>query len=495
MRLHCVFRRTAAAVSLCWVGTSWLASATAGPEKSQPHASPEASAATPAGSVGSSELAQLLSYEKYTLQNGLEVILHRDPRLPMVAVNLWYHAGPVNEPAGRSGFAHLFEHLMFEGSKHAGRQFDYLLESVGGTNMNGTTSWDRTNYYETVPSEHLELALWLEADRMGFMIDTLTLERLNVQRDVVKNERRQSYDNRPYGPSALKLYELLFPPGHPYHGAVIGSMEDLSRASMADVKAFFKRYYTPANATLVLAGSFDPTLAKQHIDKHFGSLAARGPRVPRPKPEFAPLKPQRAVVREPVELGQVVIAWFTPPAYGPDEPALEVSAEILGSGKASRLYQALVASGLANDADASLDANELVSVFELDATVASGVSLVRVEEVLRAELERLAKQGPNPEELERAKVGLHLDLASQLQQLNARGGEGGRAGTLQRLNHYLGDPSALPRVVAALDAVTAEDVRRVTQKYLQKEHSVVVITEPSKSAPDAAKATEPGAAK
>src|SRR5690606_7572215 len=193
---------------------------------------------TPAAKAERADLA--IPFEKYQLDNGLTVLLHQDRSLPLVAVNLWYHVGPANEPPGRSGFAHLFEHLMFEGSRHVGREFDRLLESVGATNVNGTTSWDRTNYYETVPREHLELVLWLESDRMGFMLDGLDQQRLDVQRDVVKNERRQTYENAPYGPSTLALLDTLFPEGTPYHGAIIGSMEDLSAATLDDVREFFE---------------------------------------------------------------------------------------------------------------------------------------------------------------------------------------------------------------------------------------------------------------
>src|SRR5688572_622487 len=209
-----------------------------------------------------------LAFEKYSLKNGLGVILHQDRSLPLVAVNLWYHVGPANEPPGRSGFAHLFEHLMFEGSRHVGREFDRLLESVGATNVNGTTSWDRTNYFETVPREQLELVLWIESDRMGFMLDGLDQERLDVQREVVKNERRQTYENAPYGPSMLALLDTLFPNGTPYHGAVIGSMEDLTRAELGDVRAFFQAYYAPSNATLALAGDFEIEAAKTLIQKY-----------------------------------------------------------------------------------------------------------------------------------------------------------------------------------------------------------------------------------
>lgn len=422
----------------------------------------------------------LLPNERYWLSNGLEVILHQDDRLPMVAVNVWYHVGPVNEPPGRSGFAHLFEHLMFEGSKHVGRQFDHLLESVGATNINGTTSWDRTNYYETVPSEHLELALWLEADRMGFMIDTLTLERLNVQREVVKNERRQQYEDRPYGPSDLKLYDLLFPVGHPYHGAVIGSIEDLSQATMADVRSFFEQYYSPANATLTLAGNFDVVRAKSAIDQHFGSLPQRGQasRSPRPNVAYVPLKPQRAVVEEAVDLGRVAFAWFTPPAYNADEAALEITIELLDGGKDSRLYQAMVAQGVASSVSAGLDANDLVGIFEISASAARGVSTAKLERLLHEQIARLATDGPTAEELNRAKARLRLGLASELQQLNAYGGEGGRAGTLQRLAHYLGAPNALSQVVEARQAVSAEDVRRVVKRYARPDRQVVVVTAP-----------------
>src|SRR5262245_24928124 len=235
------------------------------------------SAAEPAapGKPAESNPSFQIPFEKYTLANGLEVILHRDTSLPRVAANLRYHVGPANEPPGRSGFAHLFEHLMFEGSRNVGDQFDRLLESVGATNVNGTTSWDRTNYYETVPREHLELVLWIESDRMGFMLDGLDQERLDVQREVVKNERRQTYENAPYGPSMLALLDTLFPTGTPYHGAVIGSMEDLTRAELGDVRAFFQAYYAPSNATLAVAGDFEIDATKALIQKYFATLPNR----------------------------------------------------------------------------------------------------------------------------------------------------------------------------------------------------------------------------
>ncbi len=440
-----------------------------------------------------------IPHDKYTLPNGLEVILHQDLSLPMVAINLWYHVGPVNEPAQRSGFAHLFEHLMFEGSKHAGNQFDYLLESVGGTNMNGTTSWDRTNYYETVPAEHLELALWLEADRMGFMIDTLTQEALDVQREVVKNERRENYENSPYGPSSLALYNTLFPQGHPYHGAIIGSMDDLTRANLQDVGAFFEEYYAPANATLVIAGHFNESTARRLVDKHFATLPARGSgkgkhRAQLPPRRVASASPSaaRVVVEEDVQLPQIAMAWQVPPAYSNEEPALEIAARVLGQGRASRLYQALVVTGLSNGAGASLDSNQVDSVLSVQARAASGHSLEELEGSLLGELQRLSREGPTEGELTRAKNAIKLEFASQLQSLDAQGGEGGRAGLLQRLNHYLGDPAALPGWMLRYQAVTAAEVRDVIAKHLRPEGAVVVLTK-TKTATTVPPAVNPAA--
>jgi zinc protease len=423
-----------------------------------------------------------IRFTKYTLDNGLEVILHRDPSLPLVALNIWYHVGPVNEPVGRSGFAHLFEHLMFEGSRYVGRQFDTLLESVGATNVNGTTSWDRTNYFETVPSEHLELLLWLESDRMGYMLDAITQERLDVQRGVVKNERRQSYENQPYGPSTLALYDALYPKGHPYHGAVIGSMEDLDRASLADVQQFFRDYYAPSNATLVLAGDFDEARTLLLIEKYFGGL----PKKPRPRaqhPLTPPLKAEITLkVEENVDLGRLTLAWLTPPAFSAEEAALEVTTEILAGGKASRLYQELVVKRkIASDVSAYVDANALCSEVEVSAMVASKAKPEQVQQVISSVLDDLAQNGPSDAELARAKKGMEVELKSSLQLLNGHGGESGRAGILQRLNHYLGDPGRLAAEWQKTLAVTPADVQRVVRDYLRADRRAVLNTVPSKA--------------
>ncbi len=420
-----------------------------------------------------------IAFEKLKLPNGLTVILHSDRSLPLVAVNVWYHVGPANEPAHRSGFAHLFEHLMFEGSKHVGHEFDHVLESIGATNSNGTTSWDRTDYFETAPSENLELLLWLESDRMGFMIDTLTQDRLDVQRDVVKNERRQSYENAPYGPSSLALLNALFPPGHPYNGAVIGSMQDLSDASLPDVVEFFRAYYAPSNATLCIAGDFDAAQAKTWITRYFASLPDRKRPEAKAVP-YAPLsKAERLVVSEPVSLAQVSFGYRTPPAYSADDPAVQVAMAVLGGGKATRLYQRLVVqTKLAADVSASLESNQLSSIASLSATVATGKSSAAVEHELDVVLAALTKSGPTSAELERAKRRILVGVASDLELLNGSGGESGRAGLLQRFDQYTGDPGYLPKYLAQIQNVSSADVSRVLKESLKPTARVVVVTEP-----------------
>ncbi|HEX2671936.1 MAG TPA: pitrilysin family protein [Polyangiaceae bacterium] len=423
--------------------------------------------------------ATAIAFEKFKLANGLTVILHSDRSLPLVAVNVWYHVGPANEPAHRSGFAHLFEHLMFEGSKYVGHEFDRILESIGATNSNGTTSWDRTNYFETAPSENLETLLWLESDRMGFMIDTLTEERLDVQRDVVKNERRQSYENAPYGPSSLTMLNALFPEGHPYNGAVIGSMADLSAATLKDVTEFFRQYYAPSNATLCVAGDLDPTRTKALIERYFGTLPDRK----RPEVKALPYSPlpkaERVVVKEQVTLAQVSFGYRTPPAFSADDPALDVAMAILGGGKATRLYQRLVVqTKLAADVSASLESNQLASIASLSATVASGKSSAAVERELDAVLAQLQKNGPSAAELARAKRRILVGALSSLELLNGPGGDSGRSGLLQRFDQYTGDPGYLPTWLAQIERVEAKDVQRVIKQSLRADARVVVITEP-----------------
>src|SRR5688572_19283252 len=283
-----------------------------------------------------------LAFEKYTLSNGLDVILHEDHSIPVVAVNLWYHVGSQNEEPERTGFAHLFEHLMFEGSKHHNREYFMPLQEVGA-NINGSTSTDRTNYYENVPSEYLELALWLESDRMGFLLDAVDQPRLDLQRDVVKNERRQSYDNRPYGRAGETISRALLTADHPYSWPVIGSMTDLSNATLEDVKNFFRKWYTPNNAALAIAGDFDRSQVKAWIEQYFGSIP-RGPAIER-RTSVPPARIARdtfIVLEDKVQLPRVYYAWQSPKFFAPGDAELDLISQVLAGDKSSRLYRRLV---------------------------------------------------------------------------------------------------------------------------------------------------------
>src|ERR1017187_747914 len=265
-----------------------------------------------------------IKYEKFTLPNGLTVITHEDHRLPLVAVDLWYHVGPLNERPGRTGFAHLFEHMMFEGSEHVGEKAHIKhVQSAGATDVNGTTSFDRTNYFETMPSNQLELAMWLESDRMGFLMEGLDREKLTNQRDVVRNERRQG-EGQPYYVADEQVYHMLFPKGHPYYGSVIGSHQDIESARIADVRDFHQQFYTPNNASIAIAGDFDPKQLKALLEKYFGPIP-QGPKVVPVMAVTPPIKSQqRATITDTVQLPRVSVAWLTPPAYTPDSYAVGV---------------------------------------------------------------------------------------------------------------------------------------------------------------------------
>jgi zinc protease len=367
---------------------------------------------------------------------------------------------------------------MFAGSKHVGGQFDELLESIGATNVNGTTSWDRTNYFETIPREYLELVLWIESDRMGFLLDAIDQNALDTQRDVVKNERRQSFENAPYGPSSLTLMDTLFPEGHPYHGAVIGSMADLSAATFADVRSFYQNYYAPSNATLALAGDIDVRQARAWIDRYFSTLR----NVPKPQSgatrALAIPKSQRLEIGEPVKVPRVAFGWVTPGAYKPQSEALEVASELLAGGKASRLYRSLVVEKkLAADVSADADGNALGTLFTVEAFAATGAPLPRLEDALVAEVASFSKLPPTDDELKRAKSRILLSVTRELQALNGHGGEAGRLGQLQRFNHYFGNPSAIEPWYQRIWAVKAEDVSAACAQWLAADHRVTVVTQ------------------
>ena len=293
--------------------------------------------------AATNQTAPKIAFEKYTLPNGLDVILSEDKRLPLVSVNLWYHVGPANEEPGRTGFAHLFEHMMFQGSKHVPPDTHFkFLESAGASEVNGTTDFDRTNYFETLPSNQLELALWLESDRMGYLLDKLDAAEFENQQNVVRNERRQSIENAPYGIADEAVVQELFPPGHPYRANVMGSHQDIQAAKLEDVKKFFKQYYVPNNASLAIVGDFDKEPVKALVAKYFGTLK-RGEPVPPIKATTPPITSERRrVVTDRVELPRVYLAWITPGYFKPGDSDADMTATLLGGGKSSRLYKRLV---------------------------------------------------------------------------------------------------------------------------------------------------------
>ena len=365
-----------------------------------------------------------IAFEKSSLSNGLDVILHEDHSIPNAAVNIWYHVGSQNEEEDRTGFAHLFEHIMFKGSKHHNREYFMPLQEVGA-NVNGSTTNDRTNYYENVPAEYLELALWLESDRMGFLLDALDQSSFDVEREVVKNERRQSYENRPYGLAGQEIRKALFPPNHPYHWQTIGSQEHLDAASLDDVKAFFRRFYTPNNASLAVAGDIDVDETKRLVERYFGDLTPGDPlqRVQRWMPRLD--DEVRINLEDRVQLHRVYFTWLGPSRFEADEAPLDVLMSILGEGRSSRLYRSLVyEKQIARDANASFGAMEIAGEIRVDATVAPGASIEDVERALFDEIERVKAEPPSAEELQRAINRLE---ARHIRQLEGVGGFRGRA--------------------------------------------------------------------
>src|SRR6202790_121939 len=425
-------------------------------------------------SSASAETSPSIPYEKYRLANGLEVILSQDRTLPLVAVDIWYHVGAANEEPGRTGFAHLFEHMVFTGRQALARGgADKVLEGVGATDSNASTSFDRTNYFDTVPSNQLELALWVHADRMGYLLDSLDQAALSNQQDVVRNERRQSYENRPYGIVDEAVFHALFPPGHPYRPAIIGSHVDIQAAALADVRSFFKRYYRPNNATLTLVGDFDTASAKRLVQKYFGSFK-RGPEVPKPTVVTPALTSEkRLIVSDQIELERLDLAWLTAPKFKPGDAELTIAGYILAGGKSSRLYKKLVYElQVAQEVSAGQDANGLTSIFEIEAIARSGHTTAELQPLIDAELDRLAAEAPTAAEVEAARNQIERSLYQSLQKV---GGSNGRADLLNTYNHYTGDPGYLPKDIERYARVTPDDVQRVVRDSLRKDARVVVL--------------------
>jgi zinc protease len=420
-----------------------------------------------------------LAYEKYKLSNGLEVILLEDHRLPLVAVDLWYHVGPMKEKAGRTGFAHLFEHMMFEGSKHVGEKAHFkYLEASGASDINGSTDFDRTNYYETLPANQLELALWLESDRMGFLLDTLDRTKLANQRDVVRNERRQSVEGSPYGVAEEELYHNLFPKDHPYYASVIGSHADIEAARLEDVRDFFKQYYTPTNSTVVIVGDFNKANTKSMVEKYFGSFPS-GPKVDAVNVKTPAITSERRqTVTDTVQLPKVLMGWLTPNAFAEGDAELELTAQILGGGKSSRLYRKLVyEQQIAQEATCYHQSLALGSPFACEIIAKPNVKPEDIEKAASAEIDALAASGPTAAELERARNTLE---ANKIRNLERLGGSGGKADMLNYYNQYLGDPGFLPKDIARYDAVTTASIQKYAKSTLGHNQRVVINCLPGK---------------
>ena len=430
-------------------------------------------------------MAQIkIPYESYKLPNGLTVILSVDKTTPTVAVNIWYHVGSKNELPGRTGFAHLFEHVMFTGSGHVPYGLhDKLTEGVGGGN-NGSTTNDRTNYYETIPSNYLESALWLEADRMGFLLDTLNLEKLNAQRDVVKNERRQSYDNQPYGRVSEIFSAAMYPKSHPYSWPVIGSMTDLTAASEEDVKAFFRLYYAPNNATLAVVGDFDPKQAKEWIQKYFADLP-RGQNVERPA--VAPAKldaSKRLVYEDRVQVPRLYIQWPTVGVKNDDDYALSVMSSILSGSRTARLTKALVYDAqLASQIVAFQNSAEDVGVFQVIVIPRPEHTLTEIEAAVDQVLQKFVSEGPTAEELQKAKSGLELGFLRGLES------NLGKANQLLDGAVFHNNPGQFSVDYQKTLAVTAADVKRVAAQYLTRSRIVLSVV-PKGKKDQASKAAE-----
>jgi zinc protease len=424
-----------------------------------------------------------IKFEKYTLSNGLQVIFHQDSKLPVVNVNLWYHVGSKNERVGRSGFAHLFEHMMFQGSKNASGDYITAVERAGANifegGVNGTTDWDRTNYFETVPSGNLENMLWLESDRLATLTDALTQVKLDNQRDVVKNERRQGLENRPYGRWLKIVSENLYPYRHPYANDVIGSHEDLTAASVDDVKDFFKTYYTPNNLSLVIAGDFDAAEAKRLVENYFGGIPA-GPPLDRPVRWSPKLDGERTVeVSDRVPQERTYFAWHTPAYFAPGDAELDLLSAILTDGLSARLNKVLVYDQqLCSDVNAFQFSRESAGAFIIWATARPGVSLSKVKQIVTEEIARVSTTGPTLAELNRAKNKWEFQFVTGLERI---GGFGGKADRLNMYNTYLGGPGKFEADVGRYRGATVTSVRDVAAKWLNTRNRLLVRFHPETS--------------
>jgi zinc protease len=441
-------------------------------------AAPAAAQTAAPATVPASAPAIQVAYTQFTLPDGLHVILHEDHSVPLVTVNTWYHVGSANEQPGRTGFAHLFEHLMFMGSGHAPYgEFDSQLETVGGSN-NASTANDRTNYYIDVPSNALELALFFESDRMGYLLDAMKPMTVDAQREVVKNERRQSYENRPYGMSEITLGEMLYPEGHPYHWPVIGYMPDLTAASYEDVVNFFKTYYTPANASLVVAGDIDPARTRQLVEKWFADVKSG----PRPKPMTIPgvalTGVQKKTITDKVQLPRLTLAWLTPRHLEPGDGALDVVADVLAGGKNSRLYKRLVYDmQIAQDVSAFQESMSLSSNFQIVATPRPGHTVEELQKVIDEEIAKLQNEAPSAHEVERSVNQIEASFYNRMERL---GGFGGKADQINGYFSETGDPDYFNEDLGRYRSLSPSDIRAAAEQFLPQDRRVELTVQPEK---------------
>jgi len=427
--------------------------------------------------LGAAALAQeakiAVPYSYFVLPNGLRVILHEDHSTPTVSVNMWYHAGSAREKPGRTGFAHLFEHILFEGSGHVAEgDFDNFLEAAGGNN-NGSTTSDRTNYYETIPSNALELALFLESDRMGYLLEAMSPAKVDGQRDVVKNERRQRYENTPYGLAFPTLGENLYPADHPYHWPTIGYMEDLSAASYDDVAEFFKKYYAPNNASLVIAGDIDPVQTRAAVEKWFADVKRGAVVPPQATPAAYLAEEKRLVLEDRVQLPRLYMAWLTPQNFAPGDAELDLLSNVLAGGRNSRLYKRLVYDlQIAQDVAAFQNSSRLSSSFIIFATARSGHSLNEIEKVIQEEINQLKAEPPADRELQRAVNQYEASFLRRLESVDTKA---------DQLNGYFmltGNPDYFNEDLARYKAVAPKDLRAVTLTFLRDEGRIILSVVP-----------------
>jgi len=437
------------------------------------------------GMTAATAAETLIPYEKFILDNGLTVIVHTDRKAPIVAVNVWYHVGSKNERPGKTGFAHLFEHLMFQGSEHYNDEYFKPFEEVGATSQNGTTSFDRTNYFQNVPTTALDMALWMESDRMGHLLGVIDQARLDEQRGVVQNEKRQG-ENKPYGRVWETVFRASYPAGHPYGWLPIGSMEDLNAATLDDVREWFGTYYGAANAVLVLAGDIDVATARDKVQKYFGDIAP-GPALTRPGVWVAARSEStREVMYDQVAQPRIYQFWNTSQVGTADDELLTLAGEVLGGGKTSRLYERLVyREQIADSVSASQSGMEIGGIFGVIANVKSGVEPSRIETLIAEELRRFIADGPTEAELERARTSIRSGFIRGLERI---GGFGGKADVLASCEVFEGDPGCYERSLSVIERATPAEVRAAAQRWLTRgDYTLTVLPQPPyQSAPSGA---------